>query len=123
MGIRLTETYATVWDTKPGRGNYTEARISTSKKNKQTEMLETDYSGFVRLCGEAHKKAGSLKQKDRIKIISGELTNSYSKEKNTTYYNIAIYDYELAQGRGAAVVQPQDPEQNHDVDDPDFMPF
>lgn len=93
MGFR-TGAYATVWEIKQGNGNYTDVRISTSKKDRGTDKYVTDFSGYVRLVGEAHQSASNLQEKDRIKIGDCEVTNNYNKEKNTTYVNYAIFGYE-----------------------------
>ena len=98
MGFR-TGNYATIWQVKKGSGNYTDVRLSTSKKNRQTEQYETDFSGYVRFVGTAHQNAGSLKERDRIKIGDCEVTNHYDKEKNVTYTNFAIYSFENANNR------------------------
>lgn len=97
MGFRK-DGFATVWQVKQGNGNYTDVRISTSKKNKQTDQYETDFSGFVRFVGDAHKNASGLKEKDRIKIGDCEVTNSYDKEKKVTYTNYAVFGFEMADG-------------------------
>lgn len=96
MGFR-NNAYATVWECRPGKGNYIEARISTSKKNKMTDQYETDFSGWVRLVGRA-SDLGMLAEKSRIKIIECDVTNNYSKEKQTTYWNPVIFDAELVEG-------------------------
>ena len=93
MGFR-TGAYAKVWEIKKGNGNYTDIRISTSKKNKRTEEYETDFSGYVRLIGTAHQNANTIKEKDTIKIGDCETTNSYDKEKKVTYTNHAIFTFE-----------------------------
>lgn len=108
--------YATVWEVKKGNGNFTDARISTSKKNKQTEQYETDFSGFVRLIGNAHQKAASLNEKDRIKLGDCEVTNHYDKEKKITYTNFAVFDFENANGG-----QQQTPVNNPQSDPMGFM--
>lgn len=100
MGFR-TGAYATVWETKQGNGNYTDARISISKKDRRTDQYVTDFSGFVRLVGTAHQNAATLKERDRIKIGDCEVTNSYNKEKNVTYTNYAIFSYEDVNGGNA----------------------
>lgn len=99
MGFR-TGNYATIWEVKAGNGNYTDVRLSTSKKNKQTEQYETDFSGFVRFIGTAHQNAASLSEKDRIKIGECEVTNSYNKEKNVTYTNYAVFSFEKVESNG-----------------------
>ena len=95
MGFRK-DSYATAWEVKKGNGNYTDVRLSTSRKNKQTDAYETDFSGFVRFVGTAHQNAGNLKERDRIKIGDCEVTNSYNKEKNVTYTNYAVFSFENA---------------------------
>lgn len=97
MGFR-TGSYATIWEVKKGNGNYSDVRLSTSRKNKQTDEYVTDFSGFVRFVGTAHQNAGSLKEKDRIKICDCEVTNSYDKEKKVTYTNFAVFSFEMANG-------------------------
>lgn len=97
MGFR-TGAYATIWEVKQGKGNYSDVRLSISKKNKQTNEYETDFSGFVRFVGTAHQSAGKLKEKDRIKLGDCEVTNSYDKEKKVTYTNFAVFSFEDANG-------------------------
>lgn len=95
MGFRAG-AYASVWEVKGGKGNYTDVRISTSKK--KNDAYETDFSGWVRFIGTAHQKANSLKARDRIKISDCEVTNSYNKEKDVTYTNFAVFTFENANG-------------------------
>lgn len=94
MGFK-NGAYAKVWEVKDGNGNYKDARMSISKKNKGTGEYETEWSGFVRLIGEAKTKAENMTL-DRIKIVSCDVTNWYSKEKGVTYTNYAIFDLEDA---------------------------
>lgn len=105
MGFKQ-DAYAKVWKVE-NKGNYHVAQISTSKKNKQTDQYETDFSNnFVRFIGTAHNMAASLKDGDRIKIGSCEVTNKYDKEKNTTYTNYMVYSFEV-EGGSQANTQPQ----------------
>lgn len=104
MGFR-TGAYATVWEVKQGKGNYSDVRMSTSKKNKQTDQYETDFSGFVRFIGTAHQNASNLKERDRIKIGDCEVTNHYDKEKKITYTNYAVFSFENANNGGEQVSQ------------------
>ena len=97
MGFR-TGAYATIWQVKQGKGNYTDVRLSISKKNRQTNEYEQDFSGFVRFIGTAHQRANSLKERDMIRIGDCEVTNSYDKEKNVTYTNFAVFSFEDASG-------------------------
>lgn len=106
MGFRK-DAYATIWEVKKGNGNYSDVRLSTSRKNKQTDEYVTDFSGFVRFVGTAHQNAGSLKEKDRIKIGDCGVTNSYDKEKKVTYTNYAVFSFEMANGGQQAPKQAQ----------------
>ena len=93
MGFRKG-AYATVWETRDGNGNYTQARISISKKDKETGEYRTDFNGWIRLIGSAHEKAGALKERSRIKIGECDVTNKYDKEKEVTYVNYAVFSFE-----------------------------
>lgn len=97
MGFK-TNGYATVWELRKGNGNYTDVRISTSRKDKQSGEYVTDFSGWARFIGAAHQMASSLKEKDRIKLGDCEVTNSYDKEKKVTYTNFAVFSFEMANG-------------------------
>lgn len=90
--------YATVWEVKEGNGKFSDVRISTSRRNAQSGEYETDFSGYVRFIGEAHEKAGLLKEKDRIRLGDVSATNSYNKEKKITYTNFQVYSFEMADG-------------------------
>lgn len=98
MGVR-TGSYGTIWEVKD-KGNYTDVRLSTSHKNKQTDTYEQDFGGYVRFIGEAHRKASSLQERDRIKFGDIEITNNYNKEKNITYTNVACFSFEMADESG-----------------------
>lgn len=104
MGFR-NGAYATVWETKLGNGNWTDVRLSISRKNKDGEY-ETDFSGFVRFIGDAHAGAAYLGEKSRIKIGECDVTNRYDKEKKVTYTNFAVFSFEDADGNNAATQPP-----------------
>jgi hypothetical protein len=87
-------TTCTFWKVQrvADNGKTCDVQISVSKKNKQTDQYETDFSGFVKFCGENMVKlAQSLQEKDKIDIDSFELTNKYDKEKKVTYYNVSVF--------------------------------
>lgn len=98
--------FAKVWKVED-KGNYHVAQMSTSKKNKQTDQYETDFSNnFVRLIGTAHTQAATLKDGDRIKIGNCDVSNKYDKEKQKEYTNYCIFSYEMADGNSANVSSP-----------------
>lgn len=90
-------TVATFWKANEVKGKTVDAQISISKKNKQTDQYETDFSGFVRFCGDAMVEfVKGLKEKDKIEIESFELTNHYDKEKKVTYTNVSVFAAKMA---------------------------
>lgn len=94
MGFR-TGSYATIWSVESATDTRTKARISISRKNKQTGEYDTDFSGFVDFIGTAAaRKALTLKEKDRIRLGDVDVTNNYNKEKNITYTNFKIFSFE-----------------------------
>ena len=96
-----TGKWAKIWSVERGDRS-TKVRLSTSKKNKQTDKFEQDFSGFVTLAGTAHKMAANLKEGDRIKIGECDVTSRYDKEKKKEYINFTMYSYEAGDGQTAS---------------------
>ena len=102
MGFR-EGSFGKIWSVE-NKGNYSVAEMSTSKKNKQTDKYETDWSNkFVRLIGTAAKQVegkeipkGGLS----VKIGQCEVTNNYDKEKKITYTNYAIFNFHEEEENG-----------------------
>ena len=96
MGFR-NGAFATVWESESISDANTKARISVSRKNKETGEYETEFSGFVNFFGTAAaSKAARLKEKDRIKLGEVDVTTKYVKEKNVTYTNYKVFSFEMA---------------------------
>ena len=96
MGFK-NNAYATVWSVEPMSDVLTKARISISRKNKQTGNYEDDFSAFVAFIGTtAAKNAAALKERDRIKLGEVECRTYYDKEKKITYHNFNVYSFEKA---------------------------
>lgn len=101
MGFKQDARFVKVWEVE-NKGNYHIVSLTSSKKNKDTNEYETDFSSkFVRFVGTAHEMAKSLKRGDAIKLGSCEVTNKYDKEKNTTYTNYVVYSFEFEGGSNA----------------------
>lgn len=105
MGFRQKDSegrggYARIWAIED-KGNYSIAKISTSKKNKDGSF-ETDFQdGFVRLIGSAHEKAQTLNVTDKgvsIQITSCEVTTPYNAETKKSYVNYAIFAFDIPDG-------------------------
>lgn len=106
MGFR-EGNYATVWEVSNKGDRFTKIRVSTSRKDKDGEYF-TDFSGFVSLVGDAHKKAGqiekALKNADRVRIKFGatDTTNTYKQEEKREYVNYTLFDFEMADSSGSS---------------------
>ena len=127
MGFR-SGAYATVWEIQPMSDTFTKGRISITRKNKDTGEYETQFSGFVMFAGTgAASKAAKLKEKDRIKLGDTDVTTKYNKEKNVTYTNFKIYDFEMAdfqnENRGTMPAHDLGYEGNSDDMDSSNLPF
>lgn len=97
MGFR-TGSWASVWSVEEGRGNTMKVRLSTSRKNKETNEYEQDFSGFCTFIGTAKAKAEKLKPKDRIKLGDVDVTTWYNKEKGVEYVTYKVFDFETSDG-------------------------
>lgn len=117
MGFR-SGSYATIWSVDPVSDVQTKARISVSRKNKQSGEYETEFSGFVSFFGTAAaKKAACLKEKDRIKIGDCDVKTHYDKEKNITYYNFNIFSFEVQDNNAGGNTTTSTKDVVPDVDD------
>lgn len=128
MGFRK-DAYCTVWSVDPVSDVQTKARISISRKDKQTGEYTEDFSGFVSFFGTAAaKKAATLKERDRIKLGDVDVRSKYDKAKNITYYNFNVYSFEVQNGAGggrSGGAQPNSPQPAVDegnIDD-SILPF
>lgn len=93
-------SWAKIWSVERGDKS-TKVRLSTSRKNKDTDEYEQDFSGFVTLAGTAHKQAANLKEGDRIQIGNCTVTSRYDKEKNKEYINFTMFSYEAGDDKSA----------------------
>lgn len=128
MGFR-NGCYATVWSVEPKSDTNTSVKLTVSRKNKQTEKFETEFSGFVSFYGTAiAKKAACLKEGDRIKLGDVDVTNNFVKEKGVTYTNFKCFSFEPVEGsqtnqpQTQSVTEPQPTVDSGEVND-DRLPF
>lgn len=106
MGFRQADSegrggFARIWSIED-KGNYSVAKISTSKKRKDGDGYETDFqNGFVRLIGSAHEKGKTLTVTEKgvaIQITSCEVTTPYNAETQKGYTNYAIFAFNIPEG-------------------------
>ena len=94
MGFR-SNSYCTVWSVETVSDTLTKARISISRKNKNTGEYEQDFSAFVSFVGTAAAaKAAKLKEKDRIKLGDVDVSNRYDKEKQREFTTFKVFSFE-----------------------------
>lgn len=111
-----TGSYAHIWKLED-KGNYHVAQMSTSKKNNETGEYEKDWNdSFVRLVGTAHNQAKTLDTSKNVRIGRCGVSNNYNKEKNTTYTNYIIFNFEDGDS-GSGNNNTQKPQKSKD----DFM--
>ena len=105
MGFRQADSegrggFARIWSIE-NKGNYSIAKVSTSKERKDGSY-ETDFQdGFVRLIGSAHEKAQTLNVTEKgaaIQITSCEVTTPYNVEAKKGYVNYAIFAFDIPDG-------------------------
>ena len=87
-------SYAYIWEIKQRADKYTDARISTSKKDKESGEYHQDFGAFVRFVGNAHEKMARLSERDHFQIGKCGVENKYDKEKKATYTNYLVFDIE-----------------------------
>lgn len=120
MSETTVGSFATVWSVDPRSDSLVRGRISINKKNKQTNEYEEDFSGFVSFIGTyAAKKAANLKERDRIKLLRVDVSTKYDKEKNRTYTNYNIFDFNVV---GSENVNPARKDPINAVDDGEVEP-
>lgn len=124
MGFRQRDSegrggFARIWSVED-KGNYSIAKVSTSKKRKDGSY-ETDFQdGFVRLIGSAHEKAQTLNVGEKgvaIQITSCEVTTPYDAQAKNGYVNYAIFAFDIPEKTSKAKTKkdaPVDDEQGED---------
>lgn len=112
-----------IWEVTKREENFTEVRVSSSRKNRDGEY-ETDFSGFVRLVGDAHKAAKNIDEGDRIRIQACETTNTYDKAKDRTYWNCTVFkfddgeedgEHEVSESKSDSTSSPKDDSNESDM--------
>lgn len=112
MGFR-TGAWGKVWEVTPVSDTSTKIRISTSRKDKQTNEWKDDFSGYVMCVGTAAaSKAAKLQKGDRIKLGDVDVTTTYNEERKTTYTNFRLFSFETSDDGQAAPAAPAAPVSN-----------
>lgn len=109
IGEKAQCPFATVWSVED-KGNYVQGRISTSEKDNREEGKYINSNWFARFVGNAKEKSLELKERDRIKILSGKITNTMGGEgeNRKSYLNVIIFDYELLENTNNNITEDND---------------
>lgn len=95
MGFRQG-SYATVWEVKPVSNTFTNVRLSITRKPKDSDTYETEFSGYVAFAGTlAAQKAAKLQPRDRIILGECDVKTKYDADKKITYYNFSCFSFEI----------------------------
>lgn len=90
--------YAKVWKIYPPEKSgqkYTKVQLSTSRRVGEGKY-ETDFSGYIKMVGDAYDKSLELEAQDSIKILKCGVTTSYNKEQKKNYESFLIFDFEFS---------------------------
>ena len=116
----IKDQFAKLWSVDLS-GTYPKGRISTSEKDREGNYDKTKTSNwFVTFFGDAKDKAGDLEGTERIKILSGKITNISKKQPDNTYktwLNVIVFDFEVVGGGSPK------PKQEESVQDEEEFPF
>lgn len=88
--------FATVWEVKKDKWDNFVARVTVSRKDKNTGEYVTDFSdGYVRFKYEAEEKIKRLdpKAKKKIKVLDFGVTRKKADDGNF-YTTVYIYDFD-----------------------------
>lgn len=122
MGFR-TGAYAKIWDITPGRGNTTNVRLSVSRRNKETNEYEPDFSGFCMFIGNAKAGAERLRQGDTIKLGDVDVCNRYDKEAGKEYYTHKVFSFEPVNNNGSYSANTTEENTSEGDTDDEGLPF
>ena len=106
--LNITKSHAKLWESED-TGRYVKGKISTGRKNKQTEEW-INSSWFVRFVGASVGLAKTLTKGDKIIINNATIESVYDREKKVTYTTVVIFEFER-EGQAPP------------TDKPDFVPM
>ena len=87
-------------------GRYALCNCASSRKNRETNAYETDFSGYVKFVKDAYdvvkqyaRESNGHEVLARVKITSCAVGDGkYDKEKKTKYYNFTVFQCEDMSG-------------------------
>jgi len=97
FGERGFSPYAKIWKIDMAE-KYVKAQISTSDKDKDGNKIYSSWGAIF--VGNCVSNAKQLEEKDSIKILSGKISNVFSKKDNKVYTNMTIFAFETESNNG-----------------------
>ncbi len=88
--LNVTGKYVSVFEVED-KGNYVQANLSTSKKNKDGSYTNNYWK--ARFVGEAYQPAKELISKDKIHILKGAIENHYDKDWDKLYVTVLVFRF------------------------------
>ena len=93
MALNFKDQFATYWGTQEEKERFARVKISTGDKQKDGSYVNTNW--FATFVGKAFDKLEQLESRDKIKI-SGKVSNPYNKDKEKSYLNCVVFDFEFS---------------------------
>ncbi len=128
MSLQIKDSYATIFEPEV-HDKFVACNLSTGRKLKEVDDYGrpkyANSSWRATFVGNALAGAKALKEKDRIKIVSGTITHEKSDKTDANgnaryFYNVTVFDFETVASATAAASKPTD--DNLDSEQPD-LPF
>ena len=111
MGFR-TGSFCKVWEVSSISDTMTKARVSISRKDRNTDQYVQDFGGFIVFVGtQAAQKGLRLQPGDTIKLGDVDVSNRYDKVKRVEYTDFKVFSFEGPDELGDGHGRQQDPMQ------------
>lgn len=94
MGFR-TGGILNVWEITRKGEKYTDIKVSSAVKSQKDGKYRTDFTGFIRLFGQAHE--ANVQPKQRIKLVKCDVVSppKYNGWENKYHYNFTCNELDI----------------------------
>lgn len=106
--------FCKVWKILDTKEKYVKIQLGTSDKQQDGTYKNSTWSAFI--MGKQLELAKQLKEGDVINVLKGKVENVYNKEKQVSYCNVAIFEFEVEGGSNT-------PPASKKVEEEDDFPF
>ena len=98
MSLKVTGKFVSIFQPEENAErakNTVFANLSTGEKKDDGTYENMYWKG--RFVGKAYEMAKSLKDADKIDIVSGLIENNFNKETEKAYYTVVIFEFTMAE--------------------------